>query len=122
MKIKGIKPPRRNGRPIGKKWDKAKLVSLNIPPIVPFVYERGYVGYYFVWVIEGRKWVYIKKPQSTKLETPKQLKMLVTEYDKMVKSRLTSDYLRRHGGNEGFKIICNPLPQKPKTNPKNQEI
>ena len=41
MKIKGVKSPRKLGRPIGKKWDKATLVSLNIPNVLPFAMEKG---------------------------------------------------------------------------------
>ena len=84
-RIKGIKPPRRFGRPIGKKWDKAKLISLDIPNVLPFAMEKGYVGSYFLWVISGRKWVYVKKPQSTKIETPKQLRLKIADWEKIIK-------------------------------------
>ena len=109
MKIKGVKSPRKLGRPIGKKWDKATLVSLNIPNVLPFAMEKGYVGSYFLWVISGRKWVYLKKPQSTKIETPKQLRLKLADWEKIIKSRCTPEYKRRHGGNLGYKEIAPPL-------------
>ena len=112
MPIKGrwaVKPPRKHARPIGSKWDKATLVSLNIPPVMPFASEKGYVGSYFIWVICGRKWVYIKKPQTTKIETPKQLRLKLADWEKIIKSRCTPDFIRRHGGNLGYEEITPPL-------------
>ena len=76
---------------------------------LPFAMEKGYVGSYFLWVISGRKWVYIKKPQSTKIETPKQLRLKLADWEKIIKSRCTPEYKRRHGGNLGYKEIAPPL-------------
>ena len=43
------KPPRKYGRPIGKKWDNADLYSANIPSIMPFSGEVGFCGTTKFW-------------------------------------------------------------------------
>ena len=105
-KLPLAKPPRKHGRPIGKKWDNADLYSANIPSVMPFSSEVGFCGNYDIWAIVGKKWVYISKPQRCKISQPKKLKIKKLIWEKMISDLLSNAYAKRHGGDYGiFKRI-----------------
>jgi len=100
-KMRLPKKPRKHGRPIGKKWDKAELYSMNIPNVMPFASMNGFCGNYDIWAIIGKKWVYISKPQSCKVSQPQKVTIKKTQWEVMISKLLSKDYLRRHGGSQG---------------------
>ena len=70
------RPPRKNGRPIGTKWDKAVLY-----------------------------WVTVSATQNHKICTPAKAKIKKSRWDDIVKSLSSSDYIRRHGGDVGIREV-----------------
>ena len=99
------KPPRKGGRPIGAKWDKAVLFWVSYLSGKPFDQMIGFPGNMFIWVIVGHKWVTISATQNHKFCTPAKARIKKSRWDDIVKSLSSSDYIRRHGGDVGIREV-----------------
>ena len=76
-----IKKPRKHGRPIGKKWDKAKLFSMR--------YCQDSLGgdHRSIWAIVGHKWVYCSTVQLCKSGGNSKATLSRQAWDKLVSSK-----------------------------------
>tara|TARA_R100001591_G_C4208346_1_gene145709 strand:+ start:22 stop:387 length:366 start_codon:yes stop_codon:yes gene_type:complete len=99
------RPPRKNGRPIGAKWDKAVLYWVNYLSGKPFDQMIGFPGNMNIWVIVGHKWVTVSATQNHKICTPAKAKIKKSRWEDIVKSLSSSDYIRRHGGDIGIREV-----------------
>ena len=84
-----IKKPRKDGRPIGKKWDKAKLLLMRYCPEALGGDHRA------IWAIVGHKWVYCSTKQLCKSGGNAKTTLSRQAWDKLVSSK----------GNRGIEIL-----------------
>lgn len=96
------KPPRKGGRPLGKKWDKAILYWVNYLSGNPFDQMIGFPGNMNIWVIVGIKWVTISATQNHKICMPAKARIKKSRWDEIVRSLSSKDYIKRHRGNVGI--------------------
>tara|TARA_R100000995_G_C3468446_1_gene116992 strand:- start:69 stop:341 length:273 start_codon:yes stop_codon:yes gene_type:complete len=80
-----IKKPRKDGRPIGKKWDKAKLLLMRYCP------EALGGDYRAIWTIVGHKWVYCSTKQLCKSGGNAKATLSRQAWDKLVSSKGNGD-------------------------------
>jgi hypothetical protein len=80
-----IKKPRKDGRPIGKKWDKAKLLLMRYCP------EALGGDYRAIWAIVGHKWVYCSTKQLCKSGGNAKTTLSRQAWDKLVSSKGNKD-------------------------------
>tara|TARA_Y100000592_G_scaffold43016_1_gene68402 strand:+ start:1741 stop:2019 length:279 start_codon:yes stop_codon:yes gene_type:complete len=73
-----IKTPRKHGRPIGKKWDKATGYMMQHCPDVLGGDHRK------VWVIVGKKWVYASTSQISKVGGNRKCQMTKQAWEKLI--------------------------------------
>ena len=85
-----IKKPRKDGRPIGKKWDKAKLLLMRYCPEALGGDHRA------IWAIVGHKWVYCSTKQLCKSGGNSKATRSRQAWDKLVSSK----------GNRGIEILA----------------
>ena len=85
-----IKKPRKDGRPIGKKWDKAKLLLMRYCPEALGGDHRA------IWAIVGHKWVYCSTKQLCKSGGNAKTTLSRQAWDKLVSSK----------GNRGIEILA----------------
>ena len=85
-----IKKPRKDGRPIGKKWDKAKLLLMRYCPEALGGDHRA------IWAIVGHKWVYCSTKQLCKSGGNAKATLSRQAWDKLVSSK----------GNRGIEILA----------------
>ena len=76
-----IKKPRKDGRPIGKKWDKAKLLLMRYCPEALGGDHRA------IWAIVGHKWVYCSTKQLCKSGGNAKATLSRQAWDKLVSSK-----------------------------------
>ena len=96
------KPPRKGGRPLGKKWDKAILYWVNYLSGNPFDQMIGFPGNMNIWVIVGIKWVTISATQNHKICMPAKARIKKTRWNEIVRNLSSKDYIKRHRGNVGI--------------------
>jgi hypothetical protein len=104
-KWKVSKPPRKGGRPIGAKWNKAILYWVSYLSGDPFDRIVGFPGNMHIWVITGHKWVTISTTQNYKFCMPTKARIKKSRWEDIIKKLSSNDYIRRHGGSIGIKEL-----------------
>ena len=90
-----IKTPRKDGRPIGKRWDDATQYYIRYAPPVLGGDSR------FIWVVDkGWKWVYLSTRQIWEGGGNTKVRIHKKKWIDHLKKLSPPDIIKRHGGNK----------------------
>jgi hypothetical protein len=85
--------PRKNGRPVGKRWDDATPYSMRYVP-----YELGGDSR-VIWVVDkGWKWVYLSTSQIWEGGGNTKIRIHKNKWLNHIKKLSTPNIIKRHGG------------------------